>query len=83
VELGKLLNLIMSDTNFQNSGLWSLINEFKIFRNDTLHNLLFGFYNEIEIKNKVMCFKNLGNEVFEFVIKSVGEPYDKNKIQGI
>ncbi len=26
---------------------------------------------------------SLGNEVFEFVIKSVGEPYDKNKIQGI
>jgi hypothetical protein len=77
LELGKLLELINKDKNDFNLELYNKLVDFKSFRNDTIHNLLFGFYDFQEIKIKIEDFKNIGNEIFNFVIQTIGKPYDE------
>lgn len=80
--LGGLLQLLEGKKDdFFNTSLYKKLLDFKSFRNDTMHNLLFGFYEYNEIKNKIEDFKNLGNEIHNYVAQAIGEPFDEQKFK--
>ena len=81
-ELGKLLKLMKNgDKNFEKTELYENLDDFRKFRNNNIHNLLFGFYDYDDIKIKIEDFNSLGKKTHRFVVQAIGVPYEEKKFK--